>query len=80
MTIEPVEHIASLLRERHALDGQIGAIIQRLMPLGHLGEWIVAQVFGIELVVSAVEVGAPDSDYATPPWCEQVPCRCWLKL
>lgn len=52
-----VEQIASLLRERNALDEQIGAIIQRPMTSGHLGEWIAAQVFGIELTASAVEAG-----------------------
>ncbi|MBA2473587.1 MAG: hypothetical protein H0V41_15625 [Pseudonocardiales bacterium] len=52
-----VERIASLLRERNALDEQIGAIIRRPMTSGHLGEWVAAQVFGIELPASAVQAG-----------------------
>jgi hypothetical protein len=57
MTAGQVEQIASLLRERNALDERIGAVIQRPMTSGHLGEWIAAQVFGIELAASAVEAG-----------------------
>jgi hypothetical protein len=52
-----VERIASLLRERNVLDEQIGAIIQRPMTSGHLGEWVAAQVFGIELAASAIQAG-----------------------
>jgi hypothetical protein len=61
-----VERIASLLRERNVLDEQIGAILQRPMTSGHLGEWIAAQVFGIELAASAVEAGI-DGRFAAGP-------------
>ncbi|WP_327582217.1 hypothetical protein OHA25_40640 [Nonomuraea sp. NBC_00507] len=43
-----VEQIAALLRERNGVDEKIAAAIQRPMNAGHLGEWIAAQVFGID--------------------------------
>jgi hypothetical protein len=53
MADSQVEWIASFLRERNALDERIGAIIQRPVASGHQGEWIAAQIFGIELAASA---------------------------
>jgi hypothetical protein len=50
-------HAASLLRERNAIDAELARLIQRPMTSGHLGEWIAAQVFDIELEVSAVAAG-----------------------
>jgi hypothetical protein len=50
-----VAQVSALLHERNALDQQLGSIIQRPMTSGHLGEWLAAQIFGIELAVSAVE-------------------------
>lgn len=50
---DKVGQIARLLRERNAIDDAIGGIIQRPMTSGHLGEWIAAQVFDIELEHSA---------------------------
>jgi hypothetical protein len=57
MDEEPVKRIAELLRERNVIDKEIAAIIHRPMTSGHLGEWIAAQIFGIELEVSAVAAG-----------------------
>ncbi|TDC11389.1 hypothetical protein E1267_00080 [Nonomuraea longispora] len=48
-----VEQIAALLRERNGIDQQIAAIIDRPMTAGHLGEWIAARIFRIELESSA---------------------------
>jgi hypothetical protein len=48
---------ASLLRERNAIDAELARLIQRPMTSGHLGDWLVAQVFDIELEVSAVAAG-----------------------
>lgn len=45
--------IAQLLEERNEIDEKIGAVIGRPMTSGHLGEWIAAQVFDIELESSA---------------------------
>ena len=48
---------AALLRERNAIDAELARLIQRPMTSGHLGEWIAAQVFDIELEASAVTAG-----------------------
>ena len=48
---------AALLRERNAIDAELARLIQRPMTSGHLGEWIGAQVFDIELEASAVAAG-----------------------
>jgi hypothetical protein len=48
---------AALLRERNAVDGELAQLIQRPMTSGHLGEWIAAQIFDIELEPSAVAAG-----------------------
>jgi hypothetical protein len=54
VTDDEVAHIARLLSQRNAIDDTIAAVIQRPMTAGHLGEWIAAQAFGIELEQSAV--------------------------
>jgi hypothetical protein len=48
---------AALLRERNAIDTELARLIRRPMTSGHLGEWITAQVFDIELEASAVAAG-----------------------
>ncbi|MDP8929849.1 MAG: hypothetical protein M3O70_15075 [Actinomycetota bacterium] len=79
MTDGQVEQIASLLRERNALDERIGAIIQRPMTSGHLGEWVAAQLFGIELASSAVEAGIDGWFEAGPRRGRSVNVTCYLK-
>lgn len=54
---EPMRRIAELLRERNAIDEEIAAITHRPMTSGHLGEWIAAQIFDIQLEPSAVAAG-----------------------
>ncbi len=55
---EPLERLAALLRRRNALDAQIARLIGRPAERGHLGEFIAAHVFDIELYDSAVHKGA----------------------
>jgi hypothetical protein len=57
VTADSLARIAAPLRERNAIDADLARLIQRPMTSGHLGEWIAAQVFGIELEASAVAVG-----------------------
>jgi len=45
---------AALLYKGHAIDAELARLIQRSTTSGHLGEWIAAQVFDIELEASAV--------------------------
>lgn len=54
MAEEEIRKIASLIQERNGIDEQIAALIHRPMTAGHLGEWIAAQIFDIELKTSAV--------------------------
>ncbi len=57
MDEESLTRVAALLRERNAIDGEIARLIQRPMTSGHLGEWIAAQVFDIQLEISATAEG-----------------------
>jgi hypothetical protein len=57
---------ASLLRERNAIDAELASLIQRPPTSGHLSEWIAAQVFDIELEVSAV-AAAIDGHFRSGP-------------
>jgi hypothetical protein len=56
---------AALLRQRNAIDVELARLIHRPMTSGHLGEWIAAQIFDIELEASAVAAGI-DSQGASP--------------
>jgi hypothetical protein len=49
MAEEDVHKIATLLHERNVIDEKIAAVIDRPMTAGHLGQWIAAQAFDIEL-------------------------------
>jgi hypothetical protein len=57
---------AALLRERNAIDAELARLIHRPMTSGHLGEWIAAQVFDIELEASAV-AAAIDGRFRSGP-------------
>jgi hypothetical protein len=54
---EALARVAALIAKRNAVDAEIGAITGRPVVAGHLGEWIAAQVFDIELEPSAVAKG-----------------------
>ena len=66
MTDDELAQIARLLTERNAIDDTIAAIIDRPMTSGHLGEWIAAQVFDIELERSA-STAAIDGRFRSGP-------------
>jgi hypothetical protein len=53
----PLAQAAVLLRKRNTIDADLARLIDRPMTSGHLGEWIAAQVFNIELEASAVAAG-----------------------
>jgi hypothetical protein len=50
---EALRKLANLLRTRNAIDAEIATVIHRPMTAGHLGEWIAARIFNIELEQSA---------------------------
>lgn len=53
MSKDDLERIADLLSERNKIDAVIADVIGRPMTSGHLGEWIAARIFDIELDPSA---------------------------
>ena len=48
---------AALLHDRNAIDAELAELIDRPMTSGHLGEWIAARIFNIELEASATAAG-----------------------
>jgi hypothetical protein len=54
---DSLAQVAALLRERNEIDAELARLMHRPMTSGHLGEWIAAQVFDIELEASAVAAG-----------------------
>jgi len=54
---EALPLVAGLLRERNAIDAKIAAVVGRPMAAGHLGEWIAARIFDIELESDATTAG-----------------------
>lgn len=66
MREDDVRTIAGLLHERNAIDARIAAVIGRPMTSGHLGEWIAASVFDIELEYSAASA-AVDGRFVSGP-------------
>jgi hypothetical protein len=49
--------LAELIKKKNAIDGEIAAMVGRPAQVGHVGEYIAAQVFGIELNWSASQKG-----------------------
>ncbi|HSL06989.1 MAG TPA: hypothetical protein VK887_03330 [Pseudonocardiaceae bacterium] len=79
MAEEDVHKIASLLHERNVTDEKIAAVIDRPMTAGHLGEWIAAQVFDIELETSAVTAAIDGRFRAGPLQGRSVNVKWYLK-
>jgi hypothetical protein len=74
-----VEQIAELLRERNAVDRRISSLIGRPMAAGHLGEWIGAEVFDIELEHSAVAAAVDGRFRSGPLQGRTVNVKCYLR-
>ena len=53
-----LEKLADLLGQRNQIDNQIARLIDRPAHAGHLGEFIAAEIFDIELADSAVQKGS----------------------
>jgi hypothetical protein len=51
---EDLQELAVLLTRRNDIDARIARLIERPMTSGHLGEYIAARIFDIELESSAV--------------------------
>jgi hypothetical protein len=63
---EALQELAALLVQRNDIDAQIARLIERPMTSGHLGEYIAAKIFDIELESSAV-APAIDGRFRTGP-------------
>lgn len=55
--VERLRELARLLAQRNAIDKQIANLIGRPAQLGHLGEFVAAAIFDIELEPSAANKG-----------------------
>jgi hypothetical protein len=56
--------LAALLRERNALDARLGRLLDRSVTTGHIGEWIAARIFDIDLE-NAANVAGYDGRFTT---------------
>ncbi len=54
---EDAELAAAVFRERNALDARLGRLLDRPVTTGHIGEWIAARIFDIELENAANVAG-----------------------
>ena len=52
-----IEKLAALIRERNAIDDEIAKIIERPAQIGHVGEWLAQEIFGVQLERSATQPG-----------------------
>lgn len=66
MSPENARILGELLRRRNLIDAEIAGLINRPMSAGHLGEWIAAQVFDLQLEPSATAT-AIDGRFRTGP-------------
>jgi hypothetical protein len=66
MAVDEVEEVAALISARDAIDDRIAGIIKRPAVSGHLGEWLAARIFGIELEPSAT-AAAVDGRFTSGP-------------
>lgn len=53
MDVDALEQLAELLARRNAIDSEIATLIDRPALPGHIGEWLAAEIFDIELAPSA---------------------------
>ena len=79
MAEEDVHKIATLLHERNVIDEKIAAVIDRPMTAGHLGRWIAAQAFDIELETSAITAAIDGRFRAGPLQGRTVNVKWYLK-
>lgn len=61
-----LERLATLIRQRNAIDNQLSTIIGRPPHSGHIGEYVAAAIFGIELN-SGANVKAIDGHFHDGP-------------
>ena len=57
MSHQELQRLASIIKQRNAVDREIAMIIGRPSLSGHLGEYVASRIFGIRLSESAVTRG-----------------------
>lgn len=55
---DKVSHLAQLLERRNRIEHEISSVIDRPSHSGHIGEFVAAGIFGIDLFKSATHKGA----------------------
>lgn len=63
---KPMEHLASLIKQRNDLDREIAQMLGRPALPGHFGEFVAARIFNIALHESAAHKGS-DGYFADGP-------------
>lgn len=63
---EELQHLATLIRQKNEVDGAIAQLIDRPALSGHIGEFVAARVFGIDLERPGSHVGY-DGTFRHPP-------------
>ena len=63
---QPLENLASLLRERNAIDAKLSRLLDRPPEKGHIGEFIASRILNIRLEESASHKGS-DGCFADGP-------------
>lgn len=64
--MQPLQQLADLIHQRNSIDHQIAMIIGRPAEIGHIGEYIAAQIFAIDLHALATQRSS-DGVFTTPP-------------
>ena len=54
---DELQRLASLIKERNAVENEIAGIIDQPAHSGHVGEFVASRIFDIELPESAVNKG-----------------------
>jgi len=64
--MELLERLAGLVRTKNRIDDEIAGIIDRPAQIGHVGEYIASNIFGIKLEESAAQKGIDGRFMAGP--------------
>jgi hypothetical protein len=78
--MDDLRELASLLKERNEVEGRISRLIQRPALTGHLGEFIAARIFEIDLAASATSRAIDGTFRKGPLATRSVNIKCYPKL
>jgi hypothetical protein len=78
--VTDLERLAQLIRTRNAVDEEIAAVIGRPALAGHIGEYVAARVFDIDLEASAARKAIDGRFRSGPLAGASVNIKCYAKL